>query len=275
MTGFAIVLACSLAVAPATAAQTFAPAPDKSQYSIINPTPREFWRPLSADRPDTTESPYTVDAGAVQVEMSFIDYAKSGNTDIYAIAPTNLKIGLLNFVDLQLVFAPFTHIDDGDEDIDGFSDTQLRLKVNLWGNDSGSTAFAFMPFISFPTASDDLGSDHVEGGLIFPFSVDLAEGIGLGLMFETDFVYDEADDGYDTEFVGTAVLGFDLTEQLGIFIEGVGVMSTDSDAEFLGTVNIGGTYSITDNLMLDAGIGVGLTDDADDLNLFAGMTVRF
>ncbi len=52
---------------PAEAEQ---PAPDKSQYSLFNPTPRELWRPLSADRPDFTESPYTVDASAVQLEMS-------------------------------------------------------------------------------------------------------------------------------------------------------------------------------------------------------------
>lgn len=34
---------------------------DKSQFSLFNPTPRELWRDLSADRPDFTESPITVD----------------------------------------------------------------------------------------------------------------------------------------------------------------------------------------------------------------------
>ncbi|WP_375396658.1 hypothetical protein [uncultured Sphingomonas sp.] len=36
---------------------------DKSQYTLFDPTPRAAMRPFSTDRPDTTESPYTVDAG--------------------------------------------------------------------------------------------------------------------------------------------------------------------------------------------------------------------
>ena len=47
---------------------------DKSDYNLFNPTPRELMREMSTDRPDTTESPYTVDAGHYQVEMSFVDY---------------------------------------------------------------------------------------------------------------------------------------------------------------------------------------------------------
>ena len=60
-------------VAPAAQAQTRMAA-DKSHYHLFNPTPRGQMRELSADRPDVTESPYTVDAGHVQLEMSFVDY---------------------------------------------------------------------------------------------------------------------------------------------------------------------------------------------------------
>ncbi|MGI9013806.1 MAG: transporter [Phycisphaerales bacterium] len=207
-------------------AQDDGPAVDKSRYSLFNPTPRELWRPMSADRPDFTESPYTVDAGAVQIELSFIDYARNGDEETWMVAPVNLKLGLLNDVDLQFVFDPYINADDGAQTRQGFGDTQFRLKINLWGNDGGDTAFAFMPFIQIPTASDDLGSDHVEGGFIFPFATDLAEGIGFGLMFEADFVYDHVDEGYDIDFVGTGVLGFDMTDELGRYVEGIGIAST-------------------------------------------------
>ncbi len=248
---------------------------DKSQYSLFNPTPRELWRPISADRPDFTESPVTVDAGAVQLELSFIDYAKNGDAKALTAAPANLKLGLLNNVDLQLVFDPFIHADDGAETHDGVGDTQVRLKINLWGNDGGGAAFAIMPFIKAPTASDDLGNDHVEGGIIFPFATDLAEGIGLGLMFEVDFVYDEVDDSFDTEFITTGAVGFDITEDLGAYIEGIGIASTDSDVDYRGILGVGVTYQLTDNMILDAGVNIGLTGDADDVNLFSGVTVRF
>jgi len=44
------------------------PAPDKSSFHFFNPTPRSLMRELSTDRPDKTESAYTVDAGHFQIE---------------------------------------------------------------------------------------------------------------------------------------------------------------------------------------------------------------
>lgn len=251
------------------------PAPDKSQYSLFNPTPRELWRPLSADRPDFTESPYTVDAGAVQIEMSWVDYLKDGDNHAWAVAPANLKVGLLNNVDFQFVLAPYVHEDDGLTIEQGFGGTAFRLKINVWGDDSGATALAVMPFIAPPTASSGLGSDHVEGGFIVPFAVDIAEGLGAGLMFETDFLYDDVDASYDTEFVMTGVVGIDFTEMLGVYVEGIGLMNTDPQIGNRALLGVGVTLQVDENLMFDAGITIGLTPNADDLNLFTGMTVRF
>ncbi len=272
MVKFVPVVAYGLLATPAFAQTTHA---DKSQYTLVNPTPREQWRPMSADRPDFTESPYTVDAGAIQIELSFVNYAQDSGDQAWSFAPVNLKIGLLNDVDLQLVLNPYTHAQSEDEDHDGFGDLQFRLKINLWGNDGGSTAFAVMPFIKLPTASDALGNDRVEGGLIFPFATETTERIGLGLMFETDFVYDDEDDGYDLDLIATGVLGFDLTDDHGLYLEGIGISSTDSGTDFRGILGVGTTYSITDDLVLDAGVNLGLTGEVNDVNLFAGMTVRF
>lgn len=275
--------AALLAFASSTAAQNdpgSAPppsdrAPDKSPFHLFNPTPRDLRRDLSADRPDFTESPYTVDAGAIQLEMSFIDYVKNGSTDTWTAAPFNLKIGVLNDLDLQFAFDPWLREDDGTRARDGAGDLTIRAKFNLWGNDEGDTAFAFMPFIKAPTASGGLGNDHVEGGLIFPFAVDLAEGVSLGLMFETDFVYDDVDDGYDSEFVFTAALGLDITDVLGVYVEGIAIESTDAATNFRGLLGLGATLALTSDLILDAGVNLGLTGDADDFNFFTGLTIRF
>src|SRR5258707_15821817 len=45
------------------------PPVDKSGYTLFNPTPREYMRAFTTDRPDLTESPFTVDAGHFQLEM--------------------------------------------------------------------------------------------------------------------------------------------------------------------------------------------------------------
>lgn len=256
---------------------------DKWQYHLFNPTPREFMREMSTDRPDTTESPITVDAGHVQIESSFFDFGRTrqgGVTEaVFTYGAMNLKLGLLNNVDIQFVSDAYTevrtkdHATDSTETVEGFSDLQVRLKINLWGNDGGRTALAFFPFIKIPTGSD-LSNDNVEGGLILPFSVELTERLGLGLMLETDFVYDEESRGYDAEFVHTAVLGFSLTEKWGAFVEYAGV--TGSAAFDYRATAIGGfTYAVTDDLQFDVGARVGLNEAAEDFGAFTGMSIRF
>ncbi len=65
-------------------------------------------RELSPDRPDKTESPYTLDAGHFMLEMDFANYTHDQSdgttTKAWNVAPFNIKAGLFNHVDLQFVF---------------------------------------------------------------------------------------------------------------------------------------------------------------------------
>ena len=73
MTGGALLLTWLVPVVVVQAAEGDAPAPDKSHYHLFNPTPRELMREFNTDRPDKTESPYTVDAGHFQFEMDVLN----------------------------------------------------------------------------------------------------------------------------------------------------------------------------------------------------------
>jgi hypothetical protein len=256
---------------------------DKWQYHLFNPTPREHMREMSTDRPDSTESPITVDAGHFQIESSLFDYGRTKQggieEEVFTYGAVNFKVGLLNNVDIQFVFDAYTEVRTKDratnitETVGGYSDLQVRLKINLWGNDGGNTALAFFPFVKIPTGSD-LGNDNVEGGLILPFSVGLTEKIGLGLMLEVDFVYDDEERSYEAEIFHTAVLGFDLTDKLGFFVEYAGTTGS-AEFDYIATANAGFTYGVTDDLQLDTGVRVGLNDAAEDFGVFAGFSVRF
>lgn len=248
-------------------------AADKDRFHLFNPTPRDLMRELSTDRPDTTESPYTVDAGHLQLEMSFVDYVRDGDDDAWTIAPLNLKVGLLNDVDLQFVFDPYITVRNGD-DADGVGDTQLRLKWNLWGNDGGDTALALMPYIRFPTASNDLGNDEYEGGLIIPLGMDIGGGWGMGLMAEFDVVYDEADDDHDLELLHTCAFGRDIAGDLGGYVEYIGIARFDG-GDYDALLGMGLTYALSADVQLDGGVNLGLTSDASDVNPFVGVSVRF
>jgi hypothetical protein len=174
------------------------PGINKAQYNLFNPTPRAYLREMSTDRPDKTESPFTVDAGHFQIEGDAVTYTHDRQTrngsdsrvDSYAFGPLNLKVGLFNQVDLQVVLDNYNHVRTEDRVAgavtkqSGFGDVTTRLKVNFWGNDGGKTAFALMPFIKAPTNQDDLGNHAVEGGVILPLAVQLPWGWSMGVMTE-------------------------------------------------------------------------------------------
>ncbi len=165
---------CALTLlAAASVAHAGSPAPngqaaDKSQFNLFRPTPTALLRELSTDRPDKTESPYTVDAGHFQIEADLVNFSfDSYNGDptdprieSWSFANMNIKAGLLNNVDLQLVVSTFNYVRTEDRDLDlveessGFGDVITRLKINLWGNDGGSSP-ATTPTITSaaPTAS--------------------------------------------------------------------------------------------------------------------------
>ena len=51
--------------------------PEKSQYTLFNPTPANCLREFDPDRPDVTDSAFTVDAGHIQFESRLFSYALS------------------------------------------------------------------------------------------------------------------------------------------------------------------------------------------------------
>ena len=237
-------------------------------------------RDMSTDRPDTTESPYTVPQGLFQVEMSFFDYSRDGDrgasVEDWIFGQVNFKIGVAENADLQFVFDTYTQsrsIDNGVRDrSSGFADVTVRYKHNLWGNDGGKTAFALMPYLTIPTETQ-LSSGEWEGGLIMPLGVELTDRIGLGLMAQVDYVHDSDTNGYDLEFLHSATLGFGLTEQLGLYLELVGIAGQDADYRAL--FDTGLTLAVTDTLVFDTGIRLGLNRAAPDFGVFTGVSFRF
>ncbi|QOV87505.1 transporter [Humisphaera borealis] len=252
---------------------------DKSAYNLFSPTPADMMREMAPDRPDTTESPFTLDAGHYQFELSFGEWRKEGGSEELAILPTNLKIGLTNNADLQLVVNPYLRTQSAGTSDAGHGDTQVRLKVNLWGNDGGDgffgeTALAVMPFIQLPTGADAFSNDdHLEWGVIVPLILPLPAEFSLTVMAEFDWVRDGRG-GYDTLFVHTASLSREISGPFAGYIEYVGVQPIDGDGEYQASLGGGLTYQLSDNVLLDCGAEAGLNSAADDLRIFAGMSFR-
>lgn len=260
-------------------------APDKTRHHLFHPTPRALLRELSTDRPDQTESAYTVDAGHVQIEMDLVNfiYDRSSpdgtHTEVWNIAPVNLKIGLLNNVDLQIVLDNAVKVRTRDaasaaRSASGFGDITGRLKINLWGNDGGPTALAVMPYVKLPLSESNLRNGETEGGLIVPFAVGLPGGWGLGLMTEVDFVSDGGG-GHGTEWLNSVTVSRDFTGRLGGYLEFVAVTGTAPGFDWQGQLDVGFTFAVGDDVQLDLGCNFGVTESAPDYQPFLGLTIRF
>jgi hypothetical protein len=262
---------------------------DKSSYHLFNPTPRALMRDMSTDRPDKTESPFTVDAGHFQIESDLVTFEHDHDTsgggslhgDSWSFATLNLKAGLCNFSDFQVILFPYSRVRTDDRIAgtighqSGFGDVLTRLKVNFWGNDGGPSAGGIMPYVKWPTSQDNLGNRAIEGGVILPISLELPAGFSAGAMSEFDWIQDSTSSDYHPEFVNTITLGHKIVGELDGYIEFFSLISAERGAKWIGTVDVGLTYALTPDMQLDAGVNFGVTKSAADIAPFVGFSVRF
>ncbi len=235
----------------------------------------EELRELSTDRPDKTESPYTVDKGHFQAEMDLwnVGFSKdeTGATSRGGnIGLINAKVGVTDTSDLQVILQPLAQ--EGSET--GFGDTIVRFKQNLFGASGQEPwAIALMPYVKLPTQVAKLGESKTEGGLIGLYATTLADEIGFGAMLEWDLVANE-ESGYHHEWVQTVTFSHDIFGELAGYAELYSMMSSEAGATWASTFDFGFTYGIAQNVQLDAGVNIGLTDAAEDLNPFLGLSFK-
>jgi opacity protein-like surface antigen len=262
-----------------------APAPDERGYTFFNPVPAKMMRELSPDRPDKTESPYTLDAGHIALEMDFANYSydksESSTAKAWNIAPLNFKVGLFTSVDVQFVFDDYKHVasvdhEDGTTTVQsGIGDFTARVKINIWGDDGGRTALAVLPYVKFPTSTDHLGNNAVEGGIIVPFALKLPLDFGVGLETAVEFLHDDDDSRYHDDFINSITFDHQIAGRLSGYLEFFSDISAQHRTGWEGTIDAGLEFQVTENVQLDCGCNFGVTHAAEDFNPFAGITVRF
>jgi hypothetical protein len=253
-------------------------------YSLFHRTPRAEARPLATDRPDRTESARSIPAGWVQVEANVVAWSRDREagaaTRDFGVAQLNLKVGLLPDVDLQLITEVWSR-----QTVHGRDGTLLasasgqglvvgRVKVNLWGNDGGRTALAIMPFAGAVRQDATPGvrvGRHAIAGIIVPFSAELGGDWSLGAQLEVDLANDVPGTWRGT-WVQSLTVGRPIAGSLSGFVE---LFHASGGAPRELTADGGLTLGLTDDLQLDAGVNVGLTRGADDVNPFLGLAVRF
>lgn len=231
-------------------------------------------RSFSTDRPDRTESPFSVEPGHVQIELDMVTYSRERTSlqrrDGLSVAVTNMKLGLNRSMDLQLVVEPFvrerTRIGSGLEGNGAqvrhsFGGVTPRLKWNLWGNDGGRTAGALLPYLVIPAERHERSVP----GIVIPVSVELPAGAGLGVMAGIEHSGGEV-------WIGSATVSHSLGGPLDAFVELWG--ARDPSRSWTRTFDVGVTFEASKAVRFDVGLYHDLDRSADADVVFTGISLR-
>jgi hypothetical protein len=265
-----------------------APAPDKSGYSLLDPTPDSQLRGFAPDRPPKADSAYTVDAGHFQYETDLLNYLDTNiggaTTKLYQAFDPVWKLGLTNWADFELQFNGYQNLVATDNATGavvakgfGFGDVFLKSKINLFGNDGGSAALAIIPYVKIPSGTLNISNGVVEAGLIAPLQVKLPQDFGLTLMTELDVLKNANDSGRHPNFVNLINLNHPVPgiKNLSASIEFFSSIGTDVNTPPIYTLDTALIYAVRDNVQLDCGVDFGLNKAAPNLQVFTGLSQRF
>jgi hypothetical protein len=258
--------------------------PDKSAYSLFRPTPDGLLRDFDTDRPDKTNSPHTLDAGRFQLETGLTAYTRNKDSGVrtqnWTWADTMIRAGLTSSSELQLEMPFFQTNSDRDlaagktDKASGIGDLTAILKTNFWGNDSGDTAGGMEFIVTAPTASHNLGSGKVEGGALFLLGMKLPRDFDLGVNSGVALGVDD-DDKYEAEIINSVSVSHSIVGPLSAYLEFYSSVPTSDAGNWEGTIDTGLLLMLGKNVQLDTGVNFGVTSGADDLQVFAGASIRF
>jgi len=257
--------------------------PNKSDYSVGNPTPDDLMRAFSTDRPPKANSPYTVDAGHFQYEtdLAVLGYGTADGTTIHdwTVLDPTLKVGFTSTIDAELQITPYqsatTKTAAGHGSLSGLGDTVGRIKFNVLGDDQGAVSIALLPYIKFPTARIGLGNGKVEGGLILPVSFSAPAGFTVIVMPEGDILKNDVGNGYHGALDFLVNVSHPLDKRWTIYTEIFTTQSFDSQYSPVYTFDAALTYAITPNWQFDLGGNFGLNRVTPHDQVYAGLAQRF
>ncbi len=287
-TGALVLIFLTSAAFADNAAQT----PDKTGYTLFNPVLDDQLRDMDTDRPNATNTPHTVGAGHLQIETGFLDDTymrdRSQGGDVRNNALTlgriNLRLGVLNNLEINATVDSFDVSSTTDHATGqitrqhGFGDMGIGAKLNLWGDDGAddiwSTGFAIQPQLSIPTAQAGLGSGHPEFSIATPLLIIMPAGFHLGLQAVASRQRNGANTAYVTGWQGSASIDR-VFGTFDIYLEYWVQPGIEAHAETQSSVDIGFTYPLTPNLVLDTGLNFGLSRHVHSIEFTTGASVRF
>ncbi|MCX7877179.1 MAG: transporter [Ignavibacteria bacterium] len=232
---------------------------------------------LITDRPDQTESAFTVSAGFIQFEggVSMETYSFSYLLPTYPEQISQgtrknfypsflLRTGITNNFEMRLGWGMYK----ADSSPIITEPLIIGFKLKLADEKKFIPQSAFIFHLSVPLRKEH--SDYISPDFRLAFSHTLTETMSIAYNFGTEWELNKS--SADGKLVYTLAGAFDLGKRLSAFAEIFGYIGSSENARNL--INGGLTYLILKNLQADIYFGFGLSENTPDWFTGAGISVK-
>nr|WP_316643800.1 transporter [uncultured Roseateles sp.] len=240
---------------------------------------------ISTDRPDFVESSDVVGKGRYQIEtgLGFERNKDAGLKTRTTTTPTLLRVGIDEAWEFRVETDGYTRLRAQDLTSGavarerGMSDLALGLKWHTQDGDAatGKPGTAWLFHADLNSGSQAFRGQGVRPSVRFVAEWELADEWSVGVM--PGLLLDKNGDGKRfTSGILAVTVGKGWTEKLHSFVELAAQQITSSrNGGSVLTFDIGGAYTLTNDVQLDVALSRGLNKYTPDLAWTVGLSVRF
>ena len=207
---------------------------------------------IITDRPDQTESSFTVGAANFQIESGITvgsDYEERNQLITFTHPSTLLRVGLTKNIELRLVTELNSSLKT-DVPKTGFSDLEVGTKIHLFSTEK--SAMAIISHLSLPTGDPQYSEGQNGMSHLLAVSHELTDRMALGYNLGFSKIKQQP-----SIFTYAFSLGIGINDKVGVYIEPYGTMQSTKQYEI--NADAGFTYLLHKNLQADFSFGTGLS----------------
>ncbi|KQM19457.1 transporter [Novosphingobium sp. Leaf2] len=243
-------------------------------------------RDYCPDRPGLDTPPCTMAPGTLSLEAGLGDWTLSRDADqrqdLFLTGDLRLRYGFADHAEVQLGWTSLGFSRTRDYTTGQMAretrtgDVTLGVRRNLANPDGSGFSVALAGFVSLPTGRSPVGAGDWGAGALVPISVQVSDTVSLTSTSELDAAVDDDGNGRHLAVGQTVGAAVKLGEKLSAAAEYQ--ITFDRDPSGYTHQQVSGlslAWQPAKNLQFDAGTILGLDRDANDVELYFGVSRRF
>ena len=223
--------------------------------------------PIQTDRPDQTETPFTVPKNHFQVENGFSFEQTNHNAKSFTDPSILFKYGLNDHFEVGLI-TEFVTI-ESDKTTSGLNPVTFRIKQKITGEKGILPTTSFIGYLTIPHfATDNFKTKYFAPAFKFTMQHTLSKKFSLGYNLGMEW---DGESPYPL-YIYTLTSDYSISEKISVFIEIFGFAPQKSAADH--RLDTGLSYLLGSNVSIDFSGGIGVTPNAPDYFLSTGFSFR-